>query len=326
MCQCSFKTGYCNYITGGRGIGMKFAFLFSFLAGLAVAILSGLVLRMQINTNDVDSFIETLPVVKIQDGRIVEPILDNVVWTIPAITPDEEDIYIIANTTVDDVDSIPSDVFTYVTAKKIYTQSEGEVHAYEIPEMENTVITHDMIRNFVTLLLTIISVIIGFASLIVGLVSFLIAYLLTLIFGFFFNREMTAGSWGRALVLPWAILWIGTIVCSLSGYVAVPAYPLMWIIVLSAFITLFAAGVLKKQLRTVEADDVTQKFVVSSEEEVEHTNETSVKTEQQASKVIERKKPLQTRAVQKRTGKSVSTKRIKPNKQRSKPQKRKTER
>ena len=111
MCQCSFKTGYCNYIAAGRGIGMKFAFLFSFLAGLAVAILSGFILRMQLNTNDVDSFIDTLPVVKIQDGRIVDPVLDNVVWTIPGEVP-EDDIYVVANTTVDNVDAIPPQVRT----------------------------------------------------------------------------------------------------------------------------------------------------------------------------------------------------------------------
>ncbi len=324
MCQCSFKTGYCNYITAGRGIGMKFAFLFSFLTGIAVAILSGLVLRLQINTNDVDSFIDTLPVVKIQDGRIEEPILDNVVWTIPAVSPDDEDTYIIANTTVESVDTIPSSVFMYVTAKKIYIQSEGEVHAYDIPEMENTIITHDMIRNFVSLLLTIISVCIGVASLIIGLISFLISYLITLIFGSFFNRRMSISGWGRALVLPWSVLWIGTIVCSFSEYVTVPAYPLMWIIVLSAFITLFLASVLKKHLVAVAPAVENETEPVLADEEVmpvkEDTliKEDSLKTKQPVIKVVERKKSLQTSVIQKRTVKSASAKKTQRNKQRSK--------
>lgn len=246
MCRCEFKKGYCNYVSAGRGIGMKFTLLFSFLTGLAVAVLFGLVFRMQLNSVGFDSFIDTLPVVKIQDGRIVDPVIDNVVWNIPVAAPDEGDIYVVVNTTVDDVEAIPPQVSIYVTAKKIYTQSDSDIHAYEIPEMENTVITHDVMRKTVSALLVVISAVTGFAAMVLGILSFLFAWVVCLLLGVFFNRRITASGWGRALVLSWAVLWIGSIVCSLSGSVSFPAYPLMWIVLLSAFLTLILSLFMRK--------------------------------------------------------------------------------
>lgn len=316
MCQCSFKTGYCNYIAAGRGIGMKFAFLFSFLAGLAVAILSGFILRMQLNTNDVDSFIDTLPVVKIQDGRIVEPVLDNVVWTIPGEVP-EDDIYVVANTTVDNVDSIPPQIAVYITAKRVYTQGEDGVHAYDIPEMENTVITHNVVRKGVTVVLAIVSVLFGVFSLLVGLLSFLFAYILTLLFGTFFNKNITKSGWGRALVLPWVILWIASIVCSWFGYILFYPHPFAWIVILPAVITLISGVLMKKCLKFEEAkveeetiDDVLAENIVSEEKTPVVVKTEKTKNGKQAERaVVVKKTPIQTSPVQRNAAKPASKKR-----------------
>ena len=327
MCQCSFKTGYCNYIAAGRGIGMKFAFLFSFLAGLAVAILSGFILRMQLNTNDVDSFIDTLPVVKIQDGRIVEPVLDNVVWTIPGEVP-EDDIYVVANTTIDNVEAIPSQVAVYITAKRIYTQDEDGVHAYDIPEMENTVITHNIIRKSVTFVLAIVSVLFGIFSLIVGLLSFLFAYMITLLFGTFFNKNITKSGWGRALVLPWVILWIASIVSSWFGYILFYPHPLLWIILLPAAITLISGSFMKKCLNAEEAkteeeiiDDILAENTVAEEKTpvVVIEKPAKPKNDKKAeSKVVVKKTPVQTSPVQRRADKPSSAKKRKSAQKRTK--------
>lgn len=246
MCHCQYCASFRNYVFNGKGIGLKIATLVSFLTGLAVAIFSVFILRIEFNGHDFDSFIETLPVIKIENGEIVEPVYNNKVWVLPGTLQNNKDFVLVVNTTVDSVETLPASATVYVTRKFIYTQSDGSAEVIELPKVDNMIITHQVMKKSLSAVLTLMCIAYGFVVLITGLVSFLITYLLVFLFAAFFNGRISNAGWGRATSLPWSILWLGFASVALMGTSYLPAYPLPWISLLGAGATLFVGYYMRK--------------------------------------------------------------------------------
>ncbi len=216
-CNCSFK----KYTLAGRGIGLKIVTLVSLLAGLIVGICGPIIVRNALNeSGNLNEFINTLPVVTIEKGKIVNPVYDNETWYIPNIKNDGTDFKIIANTTIDSVDAIPADVDLYITARNLYTTTAVMPLAPEL----STVITHDTVRHYFNIMLRLSGVILGGIIFLLGIIGFLIIYIPVFVIGFVMNRALTIDTWGRILAWPWSIFY--AIVIFLSSFTTIVISPL----------------------------------------------------------------------------------------------------
>ncbi len=217
-CNCSFR----KYALTGRGIGLKIVTLVSLLIGLIVGICGPIIMRNALNeTGALNEFINTLPIVTIENGKIVNPVYNNETWYIPGTVEGSSDIKIIANTTVDSIDAIPADVGLYITARNIYTTDA----VFPLPTTLSTVITHDTVRRYFDMMLRLSGVVLGSIIFVLGIIGFLIIYIPVFIIGFIMNRQLTIDAWGRILAWPWSIFYGITVLLSSFTMIAIsPLY------------------------------------------------------------------------------------------------------
>lgn len=207
MCRCNCPIR--RYVANGRGIGLKVVTLVGLLIGLIIAVSGPVIFLRTLNIDgSLDSFINSLPIVKIENGKIVDPIYDNEVWIIPDSAGDtKNDIKVIANTKIDDIDVIPSDVGAYITARTIYLSDGNQMRVFRLPEGINTVITHEVMRSTVNKMIWGAGIILGFFIFVSGILGFLVGYIPLLIVGLIIGRKISADTWGRAFAWPWVIVW-----------------------------------------------------------------------------------------------------------------------
>lgn len=242
MCRCNCPIR--RYVANGRGIGLKVVTLVGLLIGLIIAVSGPVIFLKTLNIDgSLDSFINSLPIVKIENGKIVDPIYDNEVWIIPDSAGDtQNDIKVIANTKIDDVDVIPSDVSAYITARTIYLSDGNQMRVFRLPEGTNTVITHDVLRSAVNKMIWGAGMILGFFIFVSGILGFLVGYIPLLIVGLIIGRKISADTWGRAFAWPWVIVWGIGVLGGMFGwfflslpYMFLVSLLLAWIIGIVAF-------------------------------------------------------------------------------------------
>lgn len=234
MCICSGCCPLKNYILSGRGIGLKVIASVSLLISLIVAICSPLVLISVLEENGLDEVINKAPVVTIENGRIVDPVFDNETIVIPATAYPDEDIQIILNTTIDNLPSIPQNINAYVTAKNIYLKDNMQYRVITLPNDLNVVITHEFLKDYVKKIVWASGIAFGFFLFLVSIFLFFILYLIVILLGWLFNKNLTLDAWGRALSWPWAIIWCLII---LNAAFAVVVLPLTYVLAIPVLLT-----------------------------------------------------------------------------------------
>ncbi len=216
-CDCSFK----KYALTSRGIGLKIVTLVSLLIGVVVGFSGPVIIREALDENgSLNEFINTLPVITIENGKIVNPIYENDTWVIPGLKEGNKDFKIIANTAVDSVPSMPADADLYITARNIYTPEA----VTQIPAELSTVINHDTVRRYVNLTLRMSGAVLGGIIFLLGIIGFLIIYLPVMVIGRIMNSDLQIDTWGRILAWPWSIFY--AIVILLSTFTTIAISPL----------------------------------------------------------------------------------------------------
>lgn len=201
MCHCRFK----NYALIGKGIGLKIVFLFSLLIAVAAAAVFVKYTTDQIKDPSTAAFIDSLPVIKIENGKIVEPIYTHEVLIVPGAAGDAK---IILDTAQDDVSAIAPDESVYITAKNIYTRQNNEVKIYQLPETFSKVITHDVIRTYIHQAVLLAAGIMAFSVVIFSIMGFVVVFLALGAFGFLVNKSLSLSAWGRISAWPWSLVFI----------------------------------------------------------------------------------------------------------------------
>ncbi len=246
MCKCSCNCPVKKYMLTGRGIGLKIVTLMSLLVGIIVGIVTPVILTDMLNEdNSLNDFIDRLPIVTIEKGKIVDPIYNKDVWYVPIKQANGSDLKIIADTTVDSVESIPADTAVYITARNIYTPTD----VITLPPELSTVITHDVMREGVKKGLWVIGFMSGIMIFAVGIIGFLIAYIPMMFIGWIMNRRLTVDTWGRIFAWPWSIMY--TIATILALFFNVTLSPL-YLVLIAALIT-WIIGVMMND-KTQECD------------------------------------------------------------------------
>lgn len=225
-----------KYVQNGRGIGLKVVVWISLLVGLLTGICSVMIIKSLLQ-EQIDTFVETLPIVKIEKGKIIEPIYHNEVWIIPDLDGNQQkDLRIIADTAVDSVDYIPQDTDIYLTAKKIYLSNKFEKGIIDIPSDLSIVVTHDVVKQFLNKVLWFSGISVGLLLFVLSILFFLLGLVPVMLFGRLINRSLTMDMWGRAFAWPWVIVWNISIVAGVLGifnitltYVFVIPMLLTWI-------------------------------------------------------------------------------------------------
>ena len=234
-CNCPLK----KYILTGHGIGMMIVTLIGLLVSIIIGVSGPIIITKTLNMNgDFDSFIDSLPIVKIENGRITDPIYHNEEWFIPDMSNNNQaDTKIIANTTVDSIPFIPQDVSAYIAARNIYLRTNDMgLRIIHIPDELNTVITHDVVRSYINKLMWGAGLVFSFILFISAILGFLIGYVPLMIIGFIINRKMSADAWGRAFSLPWILMWSLTVLGGLFDVFYLPTVYLYLIALLTTWI------------------------------------------------------------------------------------------
>lgn len=323
MCLCKGKCSLKNYVLFGRGIGLKVIVLFTFLISLFMSITVGVTFTKLVNEQDFQSFIKELPVVKIENGKIVEPVYDNMLWIIPGTEPNGAgDVVIVANTTVDEADRIPEEVTVYISARHVYVRNDdGTMDRYSIPANTTKVITPDVVTKVIK------SAIWGFSALIalvlwgVSILIFLVTYLVVMLLGFIANRQLTIDAWGRLLAYPWCVVWLLSLILNFYG---IPVT--MTVTLLTAILVTLVGGALLPHQATavvVDNDEITDNDGISatsekeepivSEAVIEDTVAVPAKSEKEEIKQSAKKQPIAKKSSKKETaGVSRRTVKTKP--------------
>ncbi len=229
-----------DYILTGRGIGLKIVTTMALIINIIISIIMAIFLTNLVNENGLnEEFYRHASTVKIEKGKIVEPIYNGVVWDNSYMVDNPQDkIKIFANTTIDKISEMPTkDVTIYITARNIYSQNKSRISVYHIPDELTTTITPQKMASFLKLLFWILGFIVGFFFFIFAIIGFLIGYIPLIIVGLIVNRKLTLDAWGRAFAWPWIIVWgismLGTVldIATLSMlYVYLISLLITWII------------------------------------------------------------------------------------------------
>lgn len=268
-----------DYILTGRGIGLKIVTTMALLIILAISIISSIFLTNLVNEGGLkEEFYRHVPTVKIEKGKIVEPIYNDVVWdnSYMADNPQDE-IKIFANTTIDKISEMPKDVTIYITARNIYARSETDTRVYHIPDELTTTITPQKMASFLKHLFWIMGLILGFFLFIFAIIGFLIGYIPLIIVGLIVNRKLTVDAWGRAFAWPWIIVWG---ISLLGAVFSISTLSIPYVYLISLLITWIIGASLYNYVNTYSSEnaavlaDETQSE--ETESEINSNEETSV--------------------------------------------------
>ena len=236
-----------NYVINGSGIGFKITATFAFLMSIMVALLIGFTVNSKLAQSSVNSLIDTMPVIQVEKGKIIEPINQNVIPLSNDFLGKETNL--VYNTTVDSVENIPDTAIIYVTAKNLYLRDEqAEVIRYPIPEELTTDITPEVMKKSLTYLVWSTSVLFGGMVFVFGIFAFLLLVLIVRLMGGLVNKNLTFSAWGRLMAYPWCIMWFGYTFFVLMN-INISVYMIFISILL---VTLFGGYFLKNQTKTID--------------------------------------------------------------------------
>ena len=236
------NSNFKNYILNGTGIGFKITATFAFLMAIMVALLSGFTITTQLVQNDVNSLIETMPVIRVEKGKIIEPISHNVIPLSDGFLGQKTNL--VYNTTLDSVDNIPDTALIYITAKDVYIRDENaSIIRYPIPVELTADITHEVMKKSLSYLVWSTSIIFGGLIFIFGIFAFVLLVLCARLLGTFVNKNLTFGKWGRLMAYPWCIMWIAYMIFIFANI----EISIHLILICILLITLFGGYFLKKE-------------------------------------------------------------------------------
>lgn len=225
-----------RYVQNGRGIGLKVVVLLSLLISFLMCI-GGVFIIKSLFQEQSNTFIETLPTIEFKNGKIIAPIYDNEIWDISDMDETAPDNFrIIANTAVDDVDSIPEKTDIYITAKKLYFANRFTKRVIPFPADWNGIVTHNTIQSVINTMLWICFITLALIFFIVSTLFFLLALLPVMLLGLVINRSLPTDAWCRAFAWPWTVMWNLSLVGVVSGLFYIPLKYIFIISMLLAWI------------------------------------------------------------------------------------------
>lgn len=307
--NCLFK----NYILTGHGIGLKIVTLMALLISLFTGIVGPIILTEIFNDKELtEIFSNNMPVIKIQNGKIVDPVYNNAVWTSSNITGDpQNEVIIVANTTVDSVSEIPENVTAYITARNIYTRNKTDIRVYHIPDDLTTTITHEKMASLAKKLLWAVGFVLALFLFVSAIIGFLIGYIPLIIVGLIVNRKLAIDAWGRAFAWPWIIIWGIAILAGMFGifylstlYVYLISLLITWIIGASLYNRTNTCSFENASVLADETNSVETKSEVISKEEIP-TEPVIEKTTASIQKEAKSSAPVVRKASNTRTKKAV---------------------
>lgn len=201
MCRCHFK----NYVLNGKGIGLKIVVLFSLLIAVLAGSLAYYQLTALANDPSNTAFIDTLPIIKVENGKIVEPVYNHEVLIIPG-NPNE--IKIVVDTAQEDISAIAPDETLYITAKNIYARKNNQVTAYQLPQDFSKVITHDVVRSYIHHVIIFASTVFAVSIFVFSFMGFMLTFLILSAFGSLINKCLSMSAWGRLSAWPWNVMFL----------------------------------------------------------------------------------------------------------------------
>lgn len=238
-----------NYVLNGAGIGFKITATFAFLMAIMSALLIGFAVTSKIADSNVNALIETMPVIRVVNGKIIEPISQNVIPLSDGFLGKETNL--VYNTTVDSVTNIPDTALIYITAKDVYIRDDkSEVIRYPIPAELTADITHDVMKQSLSYLVWTSSIIFGGMVFVFGIFAFVMLVLCVRLLGSLVNKDLTFGAWGRLMAYPWCIMWVGYTFFVLMD-INISVYMIFISILL---VTLFGGYFLKNQTETMDSN------------------------------------------------------------------------
>lgn len=194
-----------SYVLNGKGIGLKVVFLSMLIVGIMIAFgLYGL-FDIAFQNPSIQSSINKLPIIKIENGKIIEPIYDREVLTIPSTN---RDITVVLDTIKDDVPSIDRNETIYITATKIYFRQENKIDMLEFSENFSKIITHEVFRSYVQKGIVLASGILSLFLFAFSLIGFILLFFTLCLLGPVFNKNLTASAWGRLSTIPWLLMFV----------------------------------------------------------------------------------------------------------------------
>lgn len=235
-----------NYVLNGVGVGFKITATFAFLMALMFALLIGFAVNSRLERSSVNTLIDTMPVIHVKNGKIIEPISQNVIPLSNDFLSKETNL--VYNTTVDSVENVPDTAFIYIAGKNLYLRDENsDVIRYPIPVELTTDITPDAMKKAITYMVWISAVLFGGMIFVFGIFAFLLLLVCVRLLGSFVNQDLTIGAWGRLMAYPWCILWLGYVFLFFV-YINISMYMIFISIIL---VTLFGGYFLKNQVKTI---------------------------------------------------------------------------
>lgn len=197
MCLYRFQ----NYFQNGKGTGIKVVLFWGFIT----AFLTTFLFYQQLNTFSQRSvyheLINALPPIKIENGKIIEPLYDHQEITLFGKNGGQK---IVLDTAQEDIHAIARNQILYVTARAIYIRHENRTYSIRFPADLSQVITPDILNQLFQLSLMLTAVFLSLFLFIIELIGFVFFLLIVNTLGPLFNKEISLDMWGRISSLPWA--------------------------------------------------------------------------------------------------------------------------
>lgn len=199
-----------NYITNGKGIGIKYFSLFSLLIGILCWFLFSTILTKKIDNNEVlNKFFSKIPTLEIADGRLIEP--KNTYVSIPVIEGNINELII---------NTVPEIPVNLNFASGIYLSSEAayfkmplvadDIQVVEWSEVGNRVIDRAALNKGIEVIADVFSGLLSILFYGILWAGYLLILVTTKLFFWVMGYKTVKGQTGRAATLS----WIGSLIAN----------------------------------------------------------------------------------------------------------------
>lgn len=226
-----------NYITNGKGIGLKYFVLFSVLISILCWFLFSSVLMNNTQKNGyLSQFFSKVPTLEIADGRLIEP--KNTYLSIPIVEGYSDEMII--NTTADIPVNLNFASGVYLSSDAVYFKVPAlanDIQVIKWSEVGNRIIDRTALENGLKGVINIFSTLLAFIFCLILWAGYVLMQITIKLFFWVWGYPTVKGQTGRATTVAWiGVLSVNFLLLVASLQLSIPVVFFMAVVLAIALV------------------------------------------------------------------------------------------
>lgn len=203
-----------NYIENGKGRGLIYFLVFSVIFCVAISIALTQTLSKSLADEQLGDFVNRMPTIQIDDGRVVAP---QDAFVVVPFVQGVADAFIL-NTTDTNLDQLPFENGMYMTKKSLYVKAGTDIQELSLSKLGDMTVTPDTLRSLMKAMVIMAAAMMAVLFFIALWIGYGLLYVFVKLFFLILGRTTCPYNRGRSVYLAWSTILTLDFILLLFGH------------------------------------------------------------------------------------------------------------